>query len=82
MFLLKALRPEKYRERVEVRGTLASIDLNCLTDDQLARLSAGEHPFSVLANALERGLSRGPALGLPAASEEDGEAEEPERLPR
>ncbi len=40
MFLLKALRPEKYRERVEVRGSLASIDLNRLTDEQLARISS------------------------------------------
>ena len=34
-----ALRPEKYRERVEVRSTLASIDLNRLTDEQLARIT-------------------------------------------
>ncbi len=72
MFLLKALRPEKYRERVEVRGSLASIDLNRLTDEQLRRISAGEQPWSVLGSALDRGLPRGPALGLPAASEEHG----------
>ncbi len=41
MYLLKGLRPEKYRERVEVRETLSSIDLNRLTDEQLARISAG-----------------------------------------
>ncbi len=76
IFLLKALRPEKYRERVEVRGTLASIDLNRLTDEQLARISAGEHPLSVLAGALERGLPRDALLGLPAASEGAGEAED------
>ena len=55
MFRLKALRPEKYREPVEVRGSLASIDLNRLTDEQLARISAGEHPWSVLASAPRRG---------------------------
>lgn len=48
IFLLKALRPDKYRERVEVRGSLASIDLNRLTDEQLARISAGDHPLSVI----------------------------------
>ncbi|MCH8030783.1 MAG: hypothetical protein IIB09_03080 [Bacteroidetes bacterium] len=48
IFLLKALRPDKYQERVEVRGSLASIDLNRLTDEQLARISAGEHPLSVI----------------------------------
>ncbi len=34
--------------------------------------AAGEHPLSILASAADRGLPRGPALGLPAASEEDG----------
>ena len=48
MFVLKALRPEKYRERVDVRGSLATIDLNRFTDEQLARVSAGEHPLAVL----------------------------------
>lgn len=76
MFQLKALRPERYRESVEVRGTLASINLNQLSDEQLARISAGEHPWSVLGSALDRWLPRGRALGLPAASDEDGGAEE------
>lgn len=49
MFRLKALRPEEYRERVEVRGAFASIDLNRLSDEQLARLAGGEHPLAVLA---------------------------------
>ena len=49
MFQLKALRPEKYRERVEMRGTLANIDVTKLPDHLLARIAAGEHPFSVLA---------------------------------
>ncbi len=47
-------------------------------DEQLARISAGEHPWSVLGSALDRGLPRDALLGLPAASEEDGEAEEPD----
>ena len=49
MFRLKALRPEKYRERVDLRGSLAHIDLTQLPDHLLARIAAGEHPFSVLA---------------------------------
>ena len=49
IFYLKALRPDKYRERVKMRGTLANIDLTKLPDEQLARIAAGEHPFSVLA---------------------------------
>ena len=49
IFLLKSLRPEKYRERVDLRGSLAHIDLTQLPDHLLARMAAGEHPFSVLA---------------------------------
>lgn len=64
MFALKALRPEKYRERVEVRGVYASIDLNRLTDEQLARISAGEDPLFVVATPAEQ-------LALPAAGERE-----------
>ncbi len=49
MFLLKGLLPERYRERRDLRGSLAHIDLTQLPDHLLARLAAGEHPFSVLA---------------------------------
>ncbi len=41
MFRLKAMRPEKYRDRVEIRGTLASIDLTRRSDEQLARIGGG-----------------------------------------
>ena len=61
IFLLKSLRPEKYRERVEMRGTLANIDVTKLPDHLLARLAVGEHPFSVLAPA--RGGAAVPMLG-------------------
>jgi len=53
MFLLKGAAPEKYRERLEVRGALARIDFGSMTDEQLARISAGEHPYSVLAPSRE-----------------------------
>ena len=49
MFLLKGLLPERYRERVDLRASLAHIDLKQLPDELLARIAAGEHPFSVLA---------------------------------
>ncbi len=64
MFLLKGVRPEKYRERVEVRGTLASIDLNRSTDEQLAWISAGEPPWFVL------GTPDGPTPALLPAQED------------
>ena len=49
IFLLKGAAPEKYRERLEVRGALARIDFGRMTDEQLARIAAGEHPYAVLA---------------------------------
>ena len=68
IFLLKALRPEKYRERVEVRGAFASIDLNRLSDEQLARISAGEDPLFVVSTPAE------PTLALPPAVSHDTES--------
>ncbi len=50
MFVLKGLLPDKYRERVEVRGTIASIAYDKLPDTVIARIAAGEHPLSVLAS--------------------------------
>ncbi len=64
MFRLKALRPEKYRERVEVRGVYAHIDLNRLSDEQLARVSAGEELNFVIATS--------PVPALPAGEESEG----------
>jgi hypothetical protein len=32
IFLLKGLRPERYKERVEMRGALANLDMNLLPD--------------------------------------------------
>lgn len=63
------------RQEVEFRGSLANVNLALLPDDLLQRIADGEHPMAVLANALDRGIPRDALLGLPAASEEDGEAE-------
>jgi len=63
MFRLKALRPEKYRERVEVRGMVGRIDLNLLPDHLIARLAAGEDLASVLAGVLEQAAEQFPMLG-------------------
>lgn len=49
MFLAKGADPEKYRDRLEIRGSLARIDLSRLPASVLQRLADGEHPFSVLA---------------------------------
>ncbi len=52
IFLLKGLRPDRYRERVEVRGGLAHLDLRQLPDELLQRIAQGENIMSVLASAL------------------------------
>ena len=41
IFLLKGAAPEKYRERLEVRGALGKIDFGRMIDEQLARIAAG-----------------------------------------
>ena len=53
IFLLKGLRPEKYRDRVELRGAMANLDLSQLPDHLIERIAKGEHPLSVLASAIE-----------------------------
>ncbi|MCZ6916509.1 MAG: hypothetical protein O7I93_07020 [Gemmatimonadetes bacterium] len=55
IFLLKALRPEKYRERVDVRGVLEHLDVSRLPDELVARLANGENPITVLAPVLQAG---------------------------
>ncbi len=42
------------RQEVEFKGSPASIDLTQLSDEQLARISAGEHPLSVLNAAVPK----------------------------
>ncbi|MCH7564042.1 MAG: hypothetical protein IH968_09475 [Gemmatimonadetes bacterium] len=49
IFLLKGLKPDVFRERLEVRGILGKIDFGRLTDSQLSRIASGEHPWAVLA---------------------------------
>ena len=81
MFRLKALRPEKYRDRqeVEIRGVLANLDMTKLPDNLVARIAAGEPAHAVLAGAIAAGLDARSflqePLRLPAASAEDGVAE-------
>jgi hypothetical protein len=65
IFLLKGLRPEKYKDRLEKRGLLANLNLELLPDPIIQRLAAGEEPMAVLASWAE-------ALGLPPASKAQG----------
>lgn len=55
IFLLKALRPEKYGQAVRhvgksTAGEASSLNYGQLSDEQLARISSGEPPRSVMAN--------------------------------
>lgn len=68
IFRLKGELPQKYAERVELRGGLATLNLDALPDELLERIARGEHPMSVLASAVERGLSP-TELGLLPADE-------------
>ncbi len=63
IFLLKSLRPDRYRERVDVRGVLAHLDVSLLPDNLVARLAAGENPITVLAPVLQGEL---PAAHAPS----------------
>ena len=61
------------RQRLEVTGALAKIDFTQLTDEQLAAIAGGRHPYEVLAP--KRDLPGGSASGegevlkLPAATD-------------
>ena len=71
------------RHEVELRGGLASIDVTRLTDEQLARIRAGEHPLAVLASAQAPQLAPPAPVETkatvsttrPAREHQDGEAE-------
>ena len=74
IFTLKGLLPERYRERVDLRASLQHIDLKQLPDELLARIAAGEHPFSVLAPGQDGQqvlLRTGPTPGAPLEESED-----------
>ncbi len=48
-FIMTNQHRDHYRERVEVSGALARIDFGRLTDEQLAGIADGKHPYEVLA---------------------------------
>lgn len=59
IFMLKGAPPEKYHDRLDVRGTivhLSSDDLARLPDPLLARIANGEDPTTVLASVADEVL--------------------------
>jgi hypothetical protein len=75
IFLLKGLRPDRYKDRVQVAGALANLDLNQLPDEAIERIARGENIMSVLASMVPRAGELLPGL-LPA--DVAGEPERPE----
>ena len=69
IFRLKGELPAKYAERVQMSGGLATLNMEALPDELLERIARGEHPMSVLASAVERGMSR-KELGLAPVKDE------------
>lgn len=59
IFLLKGLRPDKYKDRLELRGSLANLDVTRLTNEQLRRIAEGEPVMAVLASTLPAEAVRG-----------------------
>ena len=79
IFLLKALRPERYRERVDVRGVLAHLDVSLLPDDLVARLADGENPVTVLAPILRGQLQSGETETNPPTQPTPKDTDQPPR---
>ncbi|MEX2527040.1 MAG: hypothetical protein WEA09_05320 [Gemmatimonadota bacterium] len=48
--LLKAHSPARFGDRLDLRGTLAKIDVSKLPNEALRRIRDGEHPLQVLAS--------------------------------
>ena len=69
IFRLKGELPQKYAEKLQMSGGLATLNMDALPDDLLERIARGEHPMSVLASAVERGISRKELGLLPAEGE-------------
>jgi hypothetical protein len=68
IFLLKGLRPDRYKDRVQLQGALANLDMNTLPDEAIERIARGEHIMSVLASMVPRAGEAVPGL-LKAPSE-------------
>jgi hypothetical protein len=68
IFLLKGLRPEKYKDRLEMKGALANLDMNLLPDEAIDRIANGEPVTAVLASMVPRAGEAVPGL-LKAPSE-------------
>lgn len=69
MFLLKGARPDKYKDRMEIRGGLATIDFARLSDEQLLRIRNGEHPLVVIGAGSPQAAPTAPGAGAGRVSQ-------------
>jgi hypothetical protein len=69
--LLKAERPDKYADRLELKGVLAGLDMSRLTDEQIDRITRGEHPLAVLSSSADQQGQPGQLPRLPASTDQD-----------
>lgn len=65
IFTMKGMLPEKYGDRMELRGALAGLEMSKLPNWAVARIAAGEHPLAVLASG-PPALIGSPVTELPA----------------
>ena len=56
IFLLKGAAPDKYRDRLEMRGFMSNLDLTTMSNEVIDRIAHGENPMAVIASAAERGV--------------------------
>ena len=49
--LLKSQMPEKYGDKLNLKGILGTLDMDRLPDELVARIAAGDDPVQVLASA-------------------------------
>lgn len=63
IFTMKGMMPEKYGDRVELRGALAGLDISRLPHHLISRLAAGENPLEVLSSAAGEAIAQlGPGV--------------------
>ena len=68
---------DDYKERVEVSGALARLDFGRMTDEQLAAIKGGQHPYEVLAPKRELLTEVTEAVEVVEAQEVTADEQEP-----
>lgn len=64
IFAAKGAMPDKYKDRLEVRGMFANLDMTKLSDEQIDRIANGESPLVVLGTAAAKRIANENENGL------------------